>query len=96
MIKRSIPTTFLVKCQNLEYAEGVKDGVMYTLQCLINECDIIMRKSPEVFPLAKEHEEHDQQYLVRARFTAREKKQGAEKGSWIKTNTSYYEEEMNE
>ena len=96
MIKRSIPATFLVKCPNLEYAEGVKDSVTWTLQCLLQECDIIMRKSPEILPIAKEHEEHDQTYLVRARFTARDKKQGTEKGSWIKTNTAYYEEELND
>jgi hypothetical protein len=94
MIKRSVPNTFLVKCPNLEYAEGVKDGIMFTLQSLLHECDIVMRKSPEIFPLAKEHEEHDQQYLVRSRFTARDKKLGKEKGEWIKTDKAYYEEEM--
>jgi len=94
MIKRSVPNTFLVKCPNLEYAEGVKDGIMFTLQCLLHECDIVMRKLPEIFPLAKEHEEHDQQYLVRSRFTARDKKLCKEKGEWIKTDKAYYEEEM--
>lgn len=94
MIKRSVPNTFLVICPNLEYAEGVKDAITYTLQCLLHECDIIMRKSPEILPLAKEREEHDQQYLIRSRFTVRDKKSGKEKGEWIKTDKAYYEEEM--
>lgn len=98
MIKRSIPNTLSVFCETHEYAEGVKDGIMYTLECLRHECDIILRVSPTVEKITIDEADKDklQQYKVRARFTAREKRAGKEKGDWIKINRAYYEEEMND
>ena len=32
MIKRSVPVTLSVFAQTADYAEGVKDGIMYTLE----------------------------------------------------------------
>ena len=89
-IKRSVPTTLLVRCPNADYAEGVKDGIVYTLECLLHECDVILRCSPTVI------HDQDQQYRVRARFTVRSKQEGKAKGEWIKINSAYYEEKFND
>lgn len=93
-IKRSVPTTLLVRCPNADYAEGVKDGIVYTLECLLHECDVILRLSPTVIPVDKEDDSQDQQYRVRARFTARSKQEGKPKGEWIKINSAFYEEKF--
>ena len=94
-IKRSVPQTLNVLCPSLEHAEGVKNGVMYALSNLLQECDIIMRKAPEIEAMPKENEEEEPtQYRVRARFTVKEKPQGSEKGRWIDTNRAFYEEEI--
>ena len=95
MIKRSVPITLSVFAQTAEYAEGVKDGIMYTLECLMHECDVIMRKSPEVTYIP-EQQDGQIRYKVRARFTVREKMNGMERGKWIKINSPFYEEEMND
>ena len=96
MIKRSVPITLVIKCQTTDYADGIKDGIMHTLQCLMHECDIIMRVSPSVHIVNKENDNETTQYVVRSRFTVREKKQGRDRGEWIKINSSYYEEEMDD
>lgn len=93
-IKRSVPATLLVRCPNADYAEGVKDGIVYTLECLLHECDVILRLSPTVVPVDKEDDSQDQQYRVRARFTARSKQEGKSKGEWIKINSAFYEEKF--
>ena len=95
MIKRSVPVTLSVFAQTAEYAEGVKDGIMYTLECLMHECDVIMRKSPEV-EFDSEKPDSQIQYKIRARFTVREKMQGMERGKWIKINSAFLEEKMND
>lgn len=95
LIKRSIPQTLFVLCPNLDHANGVKNGIMYALSNLLQECDIIMRKAPEIETVAKENEEEPTQYFVRARFTAKEKRPNLGIGGrWIDTNRSFYEEEI--
>jgi len=94
MIKRSVPNTFLVRCPTLDHARGVATGVHEALNCLTHECDIIMRTNVEISTLPKSHEEHDQEYAVRARFTVREKQRGATKGQIIYINKAYLEEEI--
>lgn len=94
MIKRSVPNTFLVKCPTIDYAQGVAMGVHEALNCLMHECDIIMRTDTEISEMPKAHIEHDQEYLVRARFTVREKQNGLNRGQIIKINKAYYEEEI--
>lgn len=98
MIKRSIPVTLSVRCETSEYAQGVKDGIIYTLECLLHECDVIMRISPYIDRLTEEKPDDDsiQQYRVRARFTVREKSSGKSRGEWIKTNHAYYEEKIDD
>lgn len=98
MIKRSVPVTLSVRCETSEYAQGVKDGIIYTLECLLHECDVIMRISPYIDRLTEEKKDDDsiQQYRVRARFTVREKSSGKSRGEWIKTNHGYYEEKMDD
>ena len=88
-IKRSVHSTLNVSCRNADYAEGVKDGVIYTLSNLLHECDVVIRVMPYV-----EHYESDENYdyRVRARFSVREKRQGTERGRWIKDFSAYYEE----
>jgi hypothetical protein len=96
MIKRSIPVTFSAFCESSDYAQGMKDGISHALECLLHECDVIMRVSPYVIQLTTEEPDNDktQKYQVRARFTAREKRPGKERGEWIKTDHAYYEEEF--
>jgi len=94
MIKRSVPNTFAVRCPTIDYAQGVAMGVHEALNCLMHECDIIMRTDTEISEIPKAHPEHDQEYAVRARFTVREKQKGATKGQIIKINKAYYEEEI--
>jgi len=96
MIKRSIPTTLVVRCPNADYADGVKDGIMYALECLLHECDVIMRKSPEVTRAIISDKNGDHQYQVRARFTARSKRTDKQKGEWIKVNSAFYEEDFDD
>jgi hypothetical protein len=96
MIKRSVPNTFLVRCPTLDYARGVATGVHEALNCLTHECDIIMRTNVEISTLPKAHEEHDQEYAVRARFTVREKQKGATRGQVIYINKAYLEEEISD
>ena len=93
MSKRSVPSTILIRCQDRQYAEGVKDGIVYALQNLTHECDIIMRLMPIVEPYSQEK---NFEYCVRARFSAREKLPHKEKGDWIKTSKAYYEQEPKE
>lgn len=96
MIKRSVPVTFSALCESSDYAQGMKDGISHALECLLHECDVIMRVSPYVIQLTTEEPDNDkiQKYQVRARFTAREKRPGKERGEWIKTDHAYYEEEF--
>jgi hypothetical protein len=91
MIKRSVPITLLVKSDNPEYAEGIKDGIMYALEVLLHECDVIMRVSPYVY----KHEDGEH-WMVRSRFTARSKAEDRARGEWIKIHKAYYEEEIND
>lgn len=90
MIKRSIPATLSVRCEDIQYASGVHDGIIYTLQSLQHECDIIMRLMPAIEKYGEE------EYRVRSRFTAREKRPGKLKGEWIKIERAFYEEEFND
>jgi hypothetical protein len=92
MIKRSIPMAVFISCPTEDYAQGVKDGIMATLSSLMHECDVIVRVSPYI----EKMREGDNIWFVRARFTAREKVKGREKGDWIKINRNYYEEEMSD
>jgi hypothetical protein len=87
MIKRSVHSTLNVNCSDSSYAEGVKDGIIFALSNLLHECDVVMR----VMPTIEELEEGN--YRVRARFTAREKSSGTERGRWIRSFSSYYEED---
>ena len=86
-IKRSVNSTLNVSCRNADYAEGVKDGVVYTLSNLLHECDVVIRDMPYV-----EYYESNNDYKVRARFSVREKPKGMERGRWIKDFSAYYEE----
>ena len=98
MIKRSVPITFSAFSESSDYAQGMKDGITHTLECLLHECDVIVRISPYVIQLTQETPDDDrpQKFQVRARFTVREKRPGAIKGEWIKTDHAYYEEEFDD
>ena len=98
MIKRSIPTTFSAFCEDANYAQGMKDGITHTLECLLHECDVIMRISPYVVQLTTEEPDNDKihKYQVRARFTVREKRPGKTQGAWIKIDRAFYEEEFDD
>ena len=98
MIKRSVPVTFSAYCETSEYAQGMKDGITHTLECLLHECDVIVRISPYVVQLTKEKQDDDrpQKFQVRARFTVREKHPGKIKGDLIKTSHAFYEEEFDD
>lgn len=98
MIKRSVPITFSAFSESSDYAQGMKDGITHTLECLLHECDVIVRISPYVIQLTRETSDDDrpQKFQVRARFTVREKRPGAIKGEWIKTDHAYYEEEFDD
>ena len=92
VLKRSVPSTLLVRCQDHQHAEGVRAGVVYALQNLVHECDIIVRLMPVVEE--EEEEEEGLHYRVRARFTVREKPSHKEKGEWINLSETYYEQEI--
>ena len=98
MIKRSIPTTFSAFCEDANYAQGMKDGITHTLECLLHECDVIVRISPYVVQLTEQKPDDDspQKFQVRARFTVREKRRGKTQGEWIKTDRAFYEEEFDD
>lgn len=98
MIKRSVPITFSAFSESSDYAQGMKDGITHALECLLHECDVIVRISPYVIQLTQETPDDDrpQKFQVRARFTVREKRLGAIKGEWIKTDHAYYEEEFDD
>ena len=97
-IKRSVPITFSAFCESSDYAQGMKDGITHTLECLLHECDVIVRVSPYVIQLTEQKPDDDspQKFQVRARFTAREKRRGKPKGDWIKTDHAFYEEEFDD
>lgn len=98
MIKRSVPITFSAFSESSDYAQGMKDGITHTLECLLHECDVIVRISPYVLQLTQEAPDDDwpQKFQVRARFTVREKRPGKTRGDWIKTEHAYYEEEFDD
>lgn len=98
MIKRSVPITFSAFCESSDYAQGMKDGITHTLECLQHECDVIVRISPYVIQLTEQKPDDDspQKFQVRARFTVREKRPGKTRGDWIKTDRAYYEEEIDD
>jgi hypothetical protein len=104
MIKRSIPSTLKIQCEDVVYAEGVKDGVIWALENLLHECDIIMRMMPTVEAIENQKEKADalqeddavKVYSVRARFTVREKHPSKPRGEWIKTFSAFYEEEIDD
>ena len=95
-IKRSVPITFSAFCESSDYAQGMKDGITHTLECLLHECDVIVRVSPYVIQLTEQKPDDDspQKFQVRARFTVREKRPGKTQGEWIKTDHAVYEEEF--
>lgn len=97
-IKRSVPITFSAFCESSDYAQGMKDGITHTLECLLHECDVIVRVSPYVIQLTEQKPDDDspQKFQVRARFTAREKRPGKTRGDWIKTDHAFYEEEFDD
>jgi hypothetical protein len=74
----------------------MKDGITHTLECLLHECDVIVRVSPYVIQLTEQKPDDDspQKFQVRARFTVREKRPGKTQGEWIKTDHAVYEEEF--
>ena len=88
-IKRSVHSSLVVTSSNSDYAEGVKDGIIYTLSNLLHECDVIMRVMPYI-----EYFEGDTDYKVRSRFSVREKAPGTMRGKWIKDFSAYYEENI--
>ena len=97
-IKRSVPITFSAFCGDPDYAQGMKDGITHALECLLHECDVIVRISPYVVQLSEQQPDDDspQKFQVRARFTVREKRPGKTRGDWIKTDHAFYEEEFDD
>jgi hypothetical protein len=93
MAKRSVPSTILIRCQDLQYAEGLKDGIVCALENLMHECDIIMRLMPTVEIYSQKE---NLQYCVRARFSVREKLPHKEEGEWIEISEAYYEQKLKE
>ena len=97
-IKRSVPITFSAFCGDPDYAQGMKDGITHALECLLHECDVIVRISPYVVQLSEQQPDDDspQKFQVRARFTVREKRPGKTQGDWIKTDHAFYEDEFDD
>lgn len=94
-VRRIIPSTLVIYCEDPVIAEGVIQGINYTLDMLQkNHCDIIMRKPPYVEFVEKpdsDPQDHVGVYKVRSRFAVASALEGKE-GRRILTASSFYEE----
>jgi hypothetical protein len=96
-IRRIIPSVLVVYCENKDVAEGIVHGINSTLDALQkNHCDVFIRKPPEIeYTPATNEPDGRGMYKVRARFAVASALEGKE-GRKIMTNSSFYEEEIND
>ena len=94
-IRRIIPSVLVIYCEDEKTAEGIVQGINYTLDTLQkNHCDVFIRKSPEIERTQCTDEPNGRNiYRVRARFAVASALEGKE-GRRIKTETSFYEESI--
>ena len=96
-IRRIIPASLVVYCENEQVAQGVVQGINHTLDCLQdNHCDVFMRMPPQITWEPKPDTDPIDKlglYRVRSRFAVASALEGQE-GRRIVTQSSFFEEEI--